>query len=187
MSAEHSVVCGMGTCHATEAKASQKAFDKLKALHGEWDGYSQDGAKQLHLKYMVASNSSIVIEFYRHIFKGKEVDDEMVTVYHPNGDELMLTHYCTLGNQPKMVADLTSGEDRILSFSYVNATNLTHNECLRMSGVRFEFLESDRFKQTWYWCGKKKYVDPNHHSDDYDDLPDDGLGEDTFTLIRRTT
>ncbi len=166
-------------------RANIQAFERLIGLQGEWRGRSADGAKEIDLKYMVGSNRSIVIEFYRHYFKERHMTDEMVTVYHPNGDALMLTHYCTLGNQPRMIADLSGEFPDTLRFTYVDATNLTHCECLRMSGVTFQFQAPDRFRQTWYWYGKKKYVDPHHHSDDYEDLPDDGRpGEDTFDMLR---
>ena len=36
------------------------------------------------------------------IFPGSE--HEMITVIHPDGDDLALTHYCMLGNQPQMKA-----------------------------------------------------------------------------------
>lgn len=165
-------------------KANLEAFETLKRLAGQWRGRSADGAKEIELRYLIASKRSVVIEFYQHFFKG-QMSDEMVTVYHPSGEDLMLTHYCTLGNQPRMIADLEADYTRHLSFKYVSATNLTHHDCLRMSGVSFRFHDDNHFEQTWYWFGKKCYVDPRHHSDDYDDLPDDGRpGEDMFLMVR---
>ena len=164
-------------------RANERAFETLKRLEGKWEGASTDG-KSIQLTYQIASKNSIVIEFYNHFYKGQKMEDEMVTVYHLNGDELMLTHYCTLGNQPRMIADLTQEQSDTLQFNYVNATNLPHTDCLRMSGVTFHFEGDDRFKQTWYWCGKKAYIAPHNRSDDYDEIADDGLGKDTFTFVR---
>jgi hypothetical protein len=162
-----------------------QAFERLKRLQGEWRGVSADGAKELGLRYMVASKQSVVIEFYKHFFKGRLMPDEMVTVYHPNGADLMLTHYCTLGNQPRMIADLSAESLDTLRFKYAGCTNLSHADCLRMSAVTFHFESDERFRQTWHWFGKKGYLEPEHRSDDYDDLPDDGKpGEDTFTMVR---
>jgi hypothetical protein len=167
-----------------QMKANLRAFKKLCELQGEWSGTSFDGAKTLNLRYVIASKGSVVIEFYRHHFKNRDMDDEMVTVYHPDGDSLMLTHYCTLGNQPRMVADLEGDYLSTLAFAYQSATNLTHHACLRMSGVTFHFEGENRFRQTWFWHGNKTYIEPDHHSDDYDDLPEEGPGQDTFTLVR---
>jgi hypothetical protein len=162
--------------------AHERAFRRLQRLEGEWRGGSP-GGKEIRLTYRVASNNSIVIESYRHRYDGRDMDDEMVTVYHLDDGELVLTHYCTLGNQPRMKADLDDAPD-VLRFGYVGATNLSHPDCLRMSGVTFEFESEDRFTQTWYWCGAKAYIEPEHRSDDFDELPPDGPGEDTFTFMR---
>jgi hypothetical protein len=165
-------------------KSSERAFQRLMNLEGEWHGSSSDGAKELRLLYVVASKKSVVIEFYKHYFKNEEMEDEMVTVYHPDGDKLMLTHYCTLGNQPRMVAELEDEDADVLRFSYVGATNLSHADCLRMSGVAFKFYGNDSFEQTWKWCGKKAHIAQEHRSDDHDDIADDGPGEDMFRMYR---
>ena len=34
---------------------------------------------------------------------------EMVSVYHADGKDVVMTHYCALGNQPKMKLDPASG------------------------------------------------------------------------------
>src|SRR5262245_19588365 len=82
------------------AKDSSKAsaFEKFKQLAGEWQG-TGDGAhgKDMRVKYQVTSGGSAVVET---VFPG--TDHEMVTVIHPDGDDLLLTHYCLLGNQPQM-------------------------------------------------------------------------------------
>jgi hypothetical protein len=159
------------------------AFNRLQALAGRWCGHSSDG-KEVYLTYEVTGKQSAVIERYRHFFKGEMMEDEMVTMYHLDGEDLVLTHYCTLGNQPRMRARISDERPEIVAFEYVGATNLPHPDALRMCGVTFEFVDSDRFRQTWYWDGKKCYILPENRSDDYDDIPNDGLGADTFTLMR---
>lgn len=160
------------------------AFARLRALEGRWHGHSSDG-KTIHLSYEVTGKHSAVIERYRHFFKGKLMEDEMVTVYHLDGEELVLTHYCTLGNQPHMRAEL-EGDDTV-AFRYVGASNLSHPDALRMTGLTFRFEDDDHFTQTWYWDGKKCHIRPENRSDDYDDIPDDGLGADVFQLERVPT
>jgi hypothetical protein len=164
------------------APLNVRAFARLRALAGEWRGESGDG-KEVYLTYEVTGKQSAVIERYRHFFKGQMMEDEMLTIYHLDGEQLMLTHYCTLGNQPRMQARIDDAAGTIV-FEYVGATNLPHPDALRMCGVTFEFHDTDRFRQTWYWDGKKCYIKPENRSDDYDDIPDDGLGLDTFTLMR---
>ena len=55
------------------------------------------------------------------IFQGAE--HEMVTVYHADGDEVVLTHYCVLGNQPHMKAR-PGGDGKQIVFECVGGTNL---------------------------------------------------------------
>jgi hypothetical protein len=172
---------GVGTA---VAPLNVRAFRRLRALAGEWHGHSSDG-KAIYLTYEVTGKQSAVIERYRHFFKGKMMEDEMLTVYHLDGEDLVLTHYCTLGNQPRMRARIDdAAEPKTIAFDYVGASNLPHPDALRMCAVTFEFLDDDRFRQIWFWDGKKCYIKPENRSDDYDDIPDDGLGSDTFMLER---
>ena len=48
---------------------------------------------------------------------------EMITMYHPDGDGLALTHYCMLGNQPRMKAskDQKPGSSQRRPFHSVKA------------------------------------------------------------------
>ncbi|HUY92931.1 MAG TPA: hypothetical protein VMV10_29645 [Pirellulales bacterium] len=58
-------------------------------------------------------------------------DHEMVTMYFIDGDKLLLTHYCALGNQPQMQAE--PGEDaKRIAFKFVGATNLKSADELHM-------------------------------------------------------
>ncbi len=82
------------------AKAAPAAFERFKALAGEWVA-AEDGemAKKgdLVARYAVTAGGSAVVET---IFPGQA--QEMVTVYHADGPDLVLTHYCMEGNQPRM-------------------------------------------------------------------------------------
>ncbi|QFT32224.1 hypothetical protein FIV00_17165 [Labrenzia sp. THAF82] len=162
-------------------QTAREAFSKLKSLAGEWRGSSPYG-KDIRLTYEVTGKDSAVIERYRHYWKGELMEDEMVTMYHLSGDDLVLTHYCTLGNQPRMRANLSIDEDVI--FEFIGASNLPHPNALRMTGVAFHFIDNDNITQTWSWDGEKKHILPENRSDDYDDIPDSGEGIDTFTLAR---
>ena len=48
----------------------------------------------------------------------------MTTMYHADKGEFMLTHYCALGNQPRMHAAMPKGDAKTLPFNFVDATNL---------------------------------------------------------------
>ena len=50
-------------------------------------------------------------------------DHEMVSVYHADGKDVVMTHYCAFGNQPKMKLDPAS-KDNELKFVFAGGTNL---------------------------------------------------------------
>jgi hypothetical protein len=72
---------------------------------------------------------------------------DMVTVYHPDGGSLLLTHYCSIGNQSRMRA---SGlRDGALDFAYVDSTNVKSPAQHRMSRLVLTFAAPDRIVQEW--------------------------------------
>ncbi len=87
---------------------------------------------------------------------GPGTDHEMVTVIHPDGQDLMLTHYCALGNQPKMKAK-TRGDDKKVAFEFVGATNMKSDKDMHMHSVTFTFVDKDNLKAEWthYMDGKE--------------------------------
>src|SRR5258706_13195837 len=78
-------------------KKSNPGFDLIKKLEGSWE--STDKEHPCKGTYKPSSGGSIVIE---SMAMGNHA--EMVTIYHPDGDGLGMTHYCMLGNQPHMRA-----------------------------------------------------------------------------------
>ena len=52
-------------------------------------------------------------------------ESEMVTMYHPDGDRLMMTHYCSAHNQPRMHSQTVAGGSKIITFDLVDVTNLS--------------------------------------------------------------
>src|SRR5262245_50414962 len=107
------------TTQAADATSpsAQQALDRLKALVGTWDGHvaKPDGPPG-SVRYELIGGGSTVTE---RLFPGTA--HEMMTVYHLDGDRLLATHYCTMGNQPVMKLEkATAGE---LSFGFVGGTN----------------------------------------------------------------
>ena len=130
------------------------ALDKFKQLAGEWAGKEIKGpneGKEVRANYKVTSGGSAVVET---LLPG--TDHEMVTVIHPDGDDLILTHYCMLGNQPQMKA---SGKDdgSKVAFKFVRATNLKSDKDPHMHDLTIEFIDADHIKSTWtfYQDGKE--------------------------------
>jgi hypothetical protein len=121
-------------------------FEQFKQLAGEWIGENQKdekGPKQIHVKYRVTAGGSAVVET---IFPGTE--NEMITVIHPDGENLILTHYCMLGNQPQMKAS-AKGDPKVVPFEFVRVTNLKSEKAMFMHDVTYYFLDKDTIKTEW--------------------------------------
>ncbi len=76
----------------------QAAFERLKALVGLWKGHhtTADGP-EMSVEYGLTGNGTALTE---RLFAG--TSHEMLSVYFMERGELVLTHYCAMGNQPRM-------------------------------------------------------------------------------------
>ncbi|AMV17873.1 hypothetical protein [Planctomyces sp. SH-PL14] len=130
---------------AESAKSEKPPFDKFAQLAGEWvgKGIHGDSAEEVHVVYKVTSGGSTVVET---IAPG--TDHEMITVIHQDGDDLLLTHYCMLGNQPHLKALPKKGENTI-PFEFIKATNLKSEKDMHMRTVTYTFVDKDTLKSEW--------------------------------------
>jgi hypothetical protein len=127
----------------TPAIATDQHLERFRALAGDWDAdINGDGESDALITYEVTANGSVVLE---RMFAGKP--HEMITMYHMNGDALMMTHYCSAKNQPRMVA--TDIDDDSITFSFFDITNLATPNTLHIHGAAFDFKDNDHFTCNW--------------------------------------
>jgi len=126
-----------------EGKTSP-AFEKLKSLAGTWKARDNDG-KSFAVSYKVVSAGTAVME----TMDMHEHEASMITMYHADGDKLMLTHYCSMGNQPRMRAQGLSKDDSSLEFAFVDISNLINPADAYMSGLVIRFKDADHFSEQW--------------------------------------
>ncbi len=106
--------------------AGYQAFAALKQLVGEWRSEGPPGQPPSILRFRVEERDSVLAQTF---FPG--TSEQMVTMYHLDGPDLVGTHYCSSGNQPQLrlngeetkVAGLNSSAGSYV-FDYVGATNL---------------------------------------------------------------
>jgi hypothetical protein len=128
------------------AKAADKnaGFERFKLLVGEWVGKGPDkDGPELHVQYKMTAGGSAVVET---LFPGTE--HEMLTVIHPDGTDLLLTHYCHLGNQPQMKASGPVDGTKV-EFKFVRATNLKSDKDRHMHEATYTFVDKDTLKSEW--------------------------------------
>ena len=132
------------TVHAAPSTPAMGAgFEPLAFLVGEWTGTDPEGLP-IRASYAFTSGGTSLSEMLT-----PEKSPAMTTMYILDGTHLMLTHYCSLNNQPRMRANDYMPGDRTLSFSFVDATNLKSHSDAHMHRLTFEFKDRDHFSQTW--------------------------------------
>jgi hypothetical protein len=47
--------------------------------------------------------------------------ETMLTIFHMDGDRLMLTHYCMAKNQPRLLATTISPDGKTIEFTFLDA------------------------------------------------------------------
>ena len=135
------------------------AFDRLKAMQGEWiDVTGAFGKKgEVVAVYKVTGNGNTVIETFP---VGTPM--EMTTVYHRDGSHLVLTHYCSGSTQPRMRARELNGN--VLQFEYEGGSNIDPAKTSHMHSAKWEFVSPDEVKADWQnWSsGKPDHVGAMH-------------------------
>jgi hypothetical protein len=72
----------------------------------------------------------------------------MVTLYHLDGKQLILTHYCSAGNQPTMRA-IPGTPGGPIHFDYIGATGLHSVNDGHMHAMTFLQLAQDQLLTSW--------------------------------------
>ena len=118
----------------------------LAALAGEWEVVDDDGGRSPGSTFAVSSSGSTVREV---MFPG--TDDEMTNVYHMDGERLVMTHYCGIGNQPRLVAGEPTrvAAGTVYEFRYESVSNLREEHDGYMGGLRLTLVDADTLVQDW--------------------------------------
>ncbi len=120
-------------------------FEKLKSLTGEWEAVGPDGAP-VKISYEILSGGTAVMET-----RAPANEPSMVSIFHLDGDRLVMSHYCSAGNQPRMRAEVQRGEVKTLNFSFVSITNLSKPTDGHMRKLSYTFRDKDHITQVWTW------------------------------------
>jgi hypothetical protein len=121
---------------------AQKSFDQLKALAGSWEGTLEGKPLQVSLRVTSMGNALM------HEMTGAGRPDDPITLFHLDGDRLLMTHFCDAGNQPRMVATV-SPDGKTFTFNFLEATNLLSSQMGHMQRVVFSLIDSDHHTEKW--------------------------------------
>ena len=138
---------------AKETIEAKAAFEKIKSLAGEWkaesDGHGESLGKVI---FRVTANGTAVMETQ---FPG--TDHEMVSVYHLDGDDLKMTHYCAIGNQPRVKLDRKASKPGELVFLFDGGTNFDPAKDMHIHALTIKIKDDKHVDSDWdaYKDGKK--------------------------------
>ena len=125
--------------------AHSKDFDRMKGLVGVWEGKADmgKGVEQFKVTYELTSAGNAIVEKF-----AAGQPHEMVTMYHDYNGKLVLTHYCSLGNQPHMELT-TSGDGAMLFALSEKAPNLVSLQETHMHAHGIVIDGKNSMTQTW--------------------------------------
>lgn len=133
---------------------STPEFEIIKSLEGTWVGEGEmHGKKQaVEVRYRITSGKTAVEET---LFPG--TPHEMVSVYFVDGNDLKMTHYCALGNQPRMKLTEFKKHRRVktLSMNMYDATGMKSPQDPHMGALKLTLKGDDQLTQEWILSSPK--------------------------------
>ncbi len=121
---------------------TNSGLEKMKKLAGTWLAADKDGnpTDQVVSIIKVTAGGSAVHET---LFPGQP--HEMVSVYTTDGPDLVMTHYCVLGNQPRMKAAAESPANQI-RFEFAGGFNLDPKKDKHMHAATLTIVDDDHIE-----------------------------------------
>ncbi|MGC2696753.1 MAG: hypothetical protein WA738_13285 [Candidatus Angelobacter sp.] len=123
------------------ASNTSSGFTSLKGLAGQWQTKDPAGKAQI-VNWKVISAGSAVMETME--------EESMVTMYHLDKERLLLMHYCSAQNQPRMQAEV-SDDGKTFTFDFLDATNLASPSDGHMHKMVLTILDKDHFTEQWFF------------------------------------
>ncbi len=127
---------------------AQQSFDALKGLAGEWAGEDTLGHEAQITFRVTSGGAALLSELIEPNHAEPSQREDMITVFHLDGDRVLLTHYCSAGNQPRMKGRL-SPDGKTITFDFVSATNLSSPRTGHMRQVVIKILGADQHTEEW--------------------------------------
>ena len=129
-------------------------FELVKELVGTWQGSKQtlDGQEIITVEYILTAKGTAVIE---RMYPG--TPKEMVSIYAQDGHQMVMTHYCLLGNQPRMrTGSPVNGNS--MTLSYIDGTGMRSFHDKHMHELTLTFIDDRHINHEWtvFENGQKK-------------------------------
>jgi hypothetical protein len=145
------LLAGVASLHAASGTGtSNPGMEKLMTLAGEWTATDADG-KPFTSSIRLISNNTAIEETINSAH-----DSQMVTVYTADGPRVAMTHYCSIGNQPRLETAAERPDANEFVFSFTGATNLASPNDPHMHRMVITIEDADHFTEAWTlrWNGR---------------------------------
>jgi hypothetical protein len=128
--------------HQPPAPPKNAGLDKMKTLVGTWVAADKDGKPTDDVVSVIklTAGGSVIHET---LFPGQP--HEMVSIYTVDGPDLVMTHYCMLGNQPRMKASTKSPGNK-LNFEFAGGSNLDPKKDRHMHSAILTIVDADHYE-----------------------------------------
>src|ERR1700676_3531295 len=124
------------------AASTNANMEKMKKLAGTWVAADKDGKptdQVVSIIKLTAGGSAV----HETLFPGQP--HEMVSIYTVDGPDLVMTHYCVLGNQPRMKADPESPANQIV-FQFAGGSNLDPKKDKHMHAATLTIVDDNHIE-----------------------------------------
>lgn len=128
----------------TPDSASARMFERMRGLVGAWEGTlewsgSRTGSGKLRVTYHLTGGGSALVE---DLLMTESDVPTMTTVYHLDGADLRMTHYCAAMNQPRLRATLIDDAAGQANFAFVDVTNASGHPAY-VDGFSIHIIDSN--------------------------------------------
>jgi hypothetical protein len=120
------------------------AFEQLKGLAGTWETKNPEGKTAVETVQVMSAGSAVMMTM-----DGGN-GENMVTMFNPDGDAVIATHYCAAKNQPRYVLAPTN-DPKVLAFEFKDITNLSSPDAGHMRGVVIRIKDAAHHTEEWTW------------------------------------
>src|SRR5262245_7580358 len=136
---------GFAAMVSAEEVPSARVLERLRGLAGDWEGSlewsgARTGTGPVRASYSTSGYGSAVVE---NLFMGDDKLPSMMSVYHLDGSDLRMTHYCGAQNQPRLKASRIDEAGGVVQFAFVDGTGLVEHPA-HIAGIELRFLPDDR-------------------------------------------
>ena len=141
-----------GEDHQMPAIKPPASFNHLKQLAGKWKGtkVGDNDKQEVEVEYTLTAAGTALAE---KLFAG--TPHEMLTVYHGDKGGLVMTHYCAMGNQPRMRLK-KSNSPKTFKFVFVDGTSMESAGDPHMHQLTMTIVDKNHLTHEWVFYQDSK-------------------------------